>query len=155
MRSVKDLLLAHPLFEGLDEETVEQLSGCALNVHYDPEEYLFRTGEPADHFYMLRRGGVALEVVGPGERQLVVDTVAAGGVVGMSWLVPPYRWAIDARATESTSAVALDATCLRARFETNPRVGYLLLQRVAGAMAERLYSARIRLLDLYGTPSAR
>lgn len=155
MRSVKELLLAHPLFEGLDDETVEQLSGCAVNVHYDAEEYLFRTGESADRFYMLRHGAVSLDVVGPGERQLVVDTVGSGGVVGISWAVPPYRWANDARATESTSAVALDATCLRARFETNPRVGYELLQRVVSAMADRLYSARIRLLDLYGTPGAR
>ncbi|MFI5101326.1 MAG: cyclic nucleotide-binding domain-containing protein [Actinomycetes bacterium] len=155
MRSVKELLLAHPLFDGLDEETVAQLSGCAVNVHFGADEFLFRTGEPADRFFMLRHGGVALDVVGPGERQLVVDTVGPGGVVGVSWLVPPYRWAIDARATESTSAVALDATCLRARFEADPRVGYQLLQRVVSAMSDRLYSARIRLLDLYGTPSAR
>jgi CRP/FNR family cyclic AMP-dependent transcriptional regulator len=155
MRSVNELLRVHPLFEGLDQETVAQLAGCAVNVHFAPDEYLFRTGQPADHFFMLRHGSVALDVVGPGERQLVVDTVGPGGVVGISWLVPPYRWATDACATESTSAVALDATCLRARFDENPMVGYQMLQRVVGAMADRLYSARIRLLDLYGTPGAR
>jgi CRP/FNR family cyclic AMP-dependent transcriptional regulator len=155
MRSVTELLRAHPLFEGLDAETVERLAGCAVNRHFAPDEYLFRTGEPADHFFMLRLGGVALDVVGPGERELVVDTVGPGGVVGISWLVPPYRWANDARATESTSAVALDATCLRARFDEDPRLGYQMLQRVLSAMADRLYSARIRLLDLYGTPGAR
>jgi len=155
MRTVKELLLAHRLFEGLDEQTVAQLAGCAVNVHFLPDEFLFRTGQPADRFYVLRSGGVALDVVGPGERRLVVDTVGPGGVVGMSWLTPPYRWAVDARATESTSAVALDATCLRDRFEEDPRLGYQMLQRVVSMMAERIYSARIRLLDLYGTPGGR
>ena len=155
MKSVKELLQAHPLFEGLDEQTVEQLAACALNVHFAPDEYLFRTGEPANRFFMLRSGGVALDVVGPGDRHLVVDTVGPGGVVGYSWAVPPYRWVMNARATESTSAVALDATCLRARFDVDPRVGYELLQRLVATLAERIYSARIRLLDLYGVPGAR
>ena len=81
---------------------------------------------------------------------MVVDTAHADDVVGWSWLVPPYRWLFDARATEETSAIAFDGACLRGKCEADPAIGYALLQRVVQVMSARLQSARVRLLDLYG-----
>lgn len=152
MKNLDELLGEHPLFAGLDQELVSLLVGCARNVHVGTDDYLFRTGDPADSCYLLRSGRVALELVGAGGRRLVVDTVDAGGVAGLSWLVPPYRWYLDARAVEPTSAIALDAVCLRAKCDDDPRTGYLLLQRVARAMYDRMQSSRVQLLDVYGAP---
>jgi hypothetical protein len=81
--------------------------------------------------------------------------VKAGGVAGLSWLVPPYRWYLDARAVEPTDAIELDAACLRAKCDADPRVGYLLLQRVAHQMYERMQASRLQLLDVYGAHSGR
>jgi CRP-like cAMP-binding protein len=150
MKDLDDLLGEHPLFAGLGADMRALLAGCARNVHFPADGCLFRTGEPADSCYLLRSGRVALELVGAGGRRVVVDTVDAGGVVGLSWLVPPYRWYLDARAVEPTSAIALDAACLRAKCDDDPRTGYLLLQRVAHAMYERMQSSRVRMLDVYG-----
>ena len=80
----------------------------------------------------------------------MVDSAHADDVVGWSWLVPPYRWLFDARATEETSAIAFDGACLRGKCEADPAIGYALLQRVVRVMSDRLQSARVRLLDLYG-----
>ena len=154
MRSLQELLVEHPFFAGLDEATVGMLVGCASNVHYRPGEYLFREGDPADRFFVVRRGRVALDLHGPGQAEMVVDTVDEGGVVGWSWLVPPYHWFFDARAMQEVSAVAVDASCLREKCEQDPALGYALMQRVAGVMYHRLQSARIRLLDLYGADRA-
>ncbi|MFC4783920.1 cyclic nucleotide-binding domain-containing protein [Nocardioides sp. MAHUQ-72] len=154
MRSIQDLLSEHPFFEGLDDDTLTLLVGCATNVHYRAGDYLFHEGEPADRLFVVRRGRVALDVHAPGQRERVVDTVDEGGVVGWSWLVPPYRWFFDARAVQEVSAVAMDAACLRAKCEEDPAVGYALMQRVAGVMYHRLQSARVRLLDLYGAGRA-
>jgi len=154
VRSLQELLAEHPFFAGLDEDTVGLLVWCASNVHYRPGEYLFRQGDPADRFFVVRRGRVALDVHGPGRTEMVVDTVDEGGVVGWSWLVPPYRWFFDARATKEVSAVAVDASCLRDKCDEDPALGYALMQRVAGVMYQRLQSARIRLLDLYGADRA-
>ncbi|HTY72682.1 MAG TPA: cyclic nucleotide-binding domain-containing protein [Actinomycetes bacterium] len=155
MRSVEQLIAGHPFFVDLDEETVRHLAGCALNRHFDADEYLFRADDPAETFFLLRGGSVAIEIQGPGERRLIVETQGPGSVVGLSWLFPPYRHSMDARALSSTSAVALDAGCLREKCDQDPRVGYLMLQRLARAMHDRMMSARVRLLDLYGAPSAR
>jgi hypothetical protein len=49
--------------------------------------------------------------------------------------------------------VALDGACLRGKCDQDPALGYALMQRVAHVMYERLQDARMRLLDLYGSPS--
>ena len=154
MESLQELLMGHPFFAGLDDSTVSMLVGCARNVHYRPGEYLFREGEAADYFFVVRRGRVALDVHVPGQAEQVIDTVDEGDVVGWSWLVPPYRWFFDARAVQDVSAVAVDASCLRAKCDEDPALGYAMMQRVAQVMYHRLQSARVRMLDLYGAGRA-
>jgi CRP-like cAMP-binding protein len=83
---------------------------------------------------------------------LILDAVGEGAVLDAAWLIPPYRWQFDARAVTSVRVVALDATCLRARCEERPALGYRLMQRTAMIMQQRLEAARVRLLDLYGEP---
>ena len=149
MQTVGDLLTAHPFFEGLDERLVRELEHCSHNVHFRLGEYLFHEGENADRLLVLRRGRVALDVHVPGRGEVVVSTVDAGEVVGWSWFVPPYTWFLDARAVTEVSAVSVNATCLRDRCESDPVLGYLLMQRVAQVMYQRLQAARLRMLDLY------
>ena len=150
MQTIEQYLPEHPFFAGLDEETIALLAGCAQNVHLHPGQYLFREFEPADHFYVVRKGRVSVELNSPTGGGTVLDAAQEDDVVGWSWLVPPYRWLFDAQATEETSLVSFDAKCLRTKCEADPAVGYALLQRVAQVMLQRLQSARIRLLDLYG-----
>ena len=50
---------------------------------------------------------VALEVHVPNRGALVFETRDDDGVLGWSWLIPPYRWHFDARALVPTRATAL------------------------------------------------
>ena len=152
MRTIDVLLGECPVFTGLDADTLELVAGCGRNVRFDAEQHLFREGEPADTFYVVRHGAVALEMRVPARRPLVIETLGDGDVVGWSWLVPPYRWAFDARAAEPTVAVALDGACLRGKCRDDPALGFELLQRFSQVMVERLQAARLRLLDVYGDP---
>ncbi len=156
MRTIEEYLPEHAFFAGLPADVIGLLAGCAVNAHFAEGERLFRQGESADRFYVIRRGRVALEVRGPGDgpRAAVIDTADADDVVGWAWLVPPYRWAFDARAVAPTSVIAFDAVCLRAKCANDPAVGYALMQRVATSLYGRMQEARIRLLDLYGNPHA-
>ncbi len=150
MRTIAEYLPQHPFFEGLDDSVAALVAGCARNVHFHPGEHLFHEGDPADTFFVVRHGRVSLEVRPAAGPSVVVDTVHDDDVVGWSWLVPPYRWMFDARATEETSAIAFDGGCLRGKATEDPAVGYALLQRVVTVMAARVQSARVRLVDLYG-----
>lgn len=149
VQTIADYLPEHPFFAGLDPATLDLAAGCAVNVHFKPGALLFREGDAADVFYVLRHGRVAIQMRTPTE-DVLLDTAHEGDVVGWSWLVPPYRWTFDATATEDTSAIAFDGACLRGKCEGDAALGYALLQRVVQVMSARLHSARVRLLDLYG-----
>jgi len=152
MRTIADYLPEHPFFAGLDEPWIDLVTGCATNLHVRPGTHLFQEGGPADTFYVVRRGRVAIEVATP-TGPCVTQTVHEGDVIGWSWLVAPYRWTFDARAVEETSLIAFDGACLRGKCDDDPALGYALLQRVVRVMSASLHSARVQLLDLYGVPS--
>lgn len=154
IRSLTETLPEHPFFQGFDPAVIELLAGCARNIHLRPDELVFRTGEPAQHFYLIREGRIALQVPELSGGSSIIDTVEAGDVLGVSWLVPPYRWLFDARATVETRAVSFDAECLRAKCEADPAVGYAVLTRVAHIMHRRLEASRMRMLDVYGVRRA-
>lgn len=150
MQSLAELIALSPVFAGLPDDDLRLIAGCARNVRFDEGELIAREGEPADTFYLVRRGRVALELHTPDRGGLVIDTADAGDVVGWSWLFPPYRWHFDARAVEGVGAVAFDAACLRGKCGDDPRLGYELMKRFAQVMIERLQHTRFRLLDVYG-----
>ncbi len=151
MRTIADRLGDHPFFAGLSDEWITLIAGCAANVRFRPGEQLFREGDPAETFYVVRRGRIAVELRSP-TGSAVLDTTEAGEVVGWSWLVPPYRWTFDGRAVDDVRALSFDGACLRGKCEADPELGYALMKRVVGVMSARLHSARVRLLDLYGRP---
>jgi CRP/FNR family cyclic AMP-dependent transcriptional regulator len=155
VQTVEDLLAEVPVFAGLPAAHLELVAGCAGIVHARFGEELFREGEPADTFYVVRRGAIALEAHAPGGPPLVVETLHEGEVVGWSWLVPPYRWHFDGRAVEDLRAIGFDAACLRSKADADPALGYELLQRFAQITVARLQAARLRLLDLYGSTVPR
>ncbi|MEE9416397.1 MAG: cyclic nucleotide-binding domain-containing protein [Acidimicrobiales bacterium] len=154
MKSISDLLSEHPLFAGLAPEALELIAGCGKNVHFGQDDRILVENEPADVFYLIRVGRVALEVATPRRGPLVIETVGPGEVLGVSWMLPPYRWSFDARAVDSTRAVAIDAACLRDKCDEDPTLGYELFKRFAGLVRNRLQTTRLQLIDLYGNDAS-
>jgi len=150
MKAIAELLAEHPFFEGLPADTLAELAGCAVLAHLEEGDILFHEGDRASAFSVVRSGRVAVRAHNPAGGGVIIDTADAGQVVGWSALVPPHRWLFDAIASESSSVVSFDATCLLAKCERDPAVGYAVMTRVATAMYARLDAARVRLLDMYG-----
>ena len=149
MESLERILGQHPFFEGLDPEYLKLLVGCASNVRFEAGAYLFRQGEEANQFYLLRQGRVALQIFEPHCPAITVETLEKDDVLGWSWLVAPYFWRSDGRAVELTRAIALDGKCLRNKCEQNHDLGYELLKRFSQILEHRLQSTRVQLLDVY------
>jgi CRP-like cAMP-binding protein len=150
MEGLERIVLAHPFFAGLEEELGPVVSGCARNHRFDPGQYLAHEGDPANEFFLIRHGKVALEILPPGQPAVVFDTQGEGQILGDSWLVPPYTWRFDARAMELTRAIGIDARCLRDKCDADPRLGYAMMKRIAPILVERLYETRLQMLDVYG-----
>ena len=155
MHTLDEVIARAPLFAGLSEDDLALIAGCARNVGFDEDELLFREGDPADTFYLVRRGRVALELHAPERGGLVIETIEPDDVVGWSWLFEPYRWHFDARAATDVRAVAFDGACLRGKCEEDKELGYELMKRFGQVMIDRLQHARVRLLDVYGGASVR
>ena len=150
MEGLERSLGEHPFFAGFDKPFVDLVTGCARNHRFDAGQYLFHEGDAADEFYLIRHGRVALEILPPGQGPVVIGTVREGEIVGASWLVPPYRWMFDARALELVRAIGIDAACLRSKCEADPKLGYEMMKRFLPILVQRLQSARLQLMDVYG-----
>lgn len=153
MTEIQRKLQDHPFTHDLPAEQVSVLVDCARLVEWAPDEVLFRTGRASRSVLLLVEGRVAIEIVAPGTRRFLVETVGPGGTVGWSWLVPPHLWLFDGRATVPTNGIVLDAARLRAACDADPSLGYALSRRAVGVVGARLAGVRLQLLDLYGRPS--
>ena len=132
------MLSEHAFLRGLSERAVGALAACARTGEFGADQLLGREGEPADVFYLIRSGRVALEIHTPNRGAVRIQTVSAGEPVGWSWLVPPHRWQFDARAVERTQAIAIDGAALREKCEQDHELGYQLLKRLVTVIAGRL-----------------
>ena len=150
MRTIDTLIHDAPIFDGLSQDALELLTGCASNVRFGDGEMLFREGDEANVFYVIRHGRVALDMFVPARGAATIETVDPGEVIGWSWLFPPHRWHFDAKAVGLVRATQFDAACLRAKCEQDPAFGYDLMSRFTQVLIERLQWTRLRLLDLYG-----
>jgi len=126
------------------------VAGCAKNAHFAAGQYLFHEGEGAAQFYLLRQGRVALQITSPGRGAVTFQTLGVGEIVGVSWLIPPYRWAFDARAVELTRTIGIDAACLRGKCEADHTFGYEMMKRFLVPLVQRLQRTRLQILDVYG-----
>ena len=148
--TVEETLTEHPFFAGFSPAHSKLVGGCARYRHFQDGEYLFHEGDPANEFFLVRHGKVALEITAPGRAPIVFATIGEGEIVGASWLVPPYRWMFDARAVELTRAIGINAECLRGKCEADHHLGYEMMKRFLPIFVNRLHATRLQILDVYG-----
>ena len=149
METLERIIAEHPFFAGLDHGFTKLMVGCAANVQFKAGTYIFKEGEPANTFYLIREGKATVEVSAPQHKPIIVSTLGVGEILGWSWLLPPFQWKFQARAVEDTRSIALDGKCLRTKCEENHDLGYEVLKRFAQIMEQRLEATRLQLLDVY------
>ncbi len=150
MQTIEQLLVQAPTFEGMSDEHLALIAGCAQNRAFRQGEYLMREGDPANSFYVIRHGRVAMEIFIPQRGPVTIETIDDGDLLGWSWLVPPFRCHLDARALGNVHTISFDATCLRGKSDEDPVLGYELMRRFIPVIVERLQATRVRMLDVYG-----
>ncbi|MGO9674341.1 MAG: cyclic nucleotide-binding domain-containing protein [Methylocella sp.] len=150
VEDIEHIVKEHPFFAGLAPEHGQLVAGCARNHRFDAGQYLFREGDLANEFFLVRHGKVALEIGSPGHAPIVFATLGEGEIVGASWLVPPYCWMFDARAVTLTRAIGIDAACLREKCEADHDLGYEMMKRFLPILVKRLHATRLQILDVYG-----
>lgn len=146
MQTLDERTIAHPFLEGLSARHLEMLNNYAMKVEFEAGEPLFHEGDPANRFYLIMEGAVALECDTGEHRPVLIQTLGAGEVLGWSWLLPPYYWHFNAHAVRPTRAVFFYGTRLREECERDHHFGYELMKRTAAVVIQRLQSTRRRLM---------
>jgi CRP-like cAMP-binding protein len=153
MEDLKKAIADHLFFRTLDEHLVDKLAHMAASMSCPGKAHIFKEDDPADGFWLITEGHVALSLHDEARGEIVFETLSRGDVLGWSWAVPPHRWAFTATATDLVRAVEIDGDALRKACAVDHELGYQVLSRLMSTLADRVRHTRIRLLDVYGQPS--
>ena len=82
--TLESIIIEQPFFHGLDQAHIKLITGCARNVRFDADQVIFREGEDANEFYLIREGSVSVEVIVPHRGSTVVQTVREEEMLGWS-----------------------------------------------------------------------
>jgi CRP/FNR family cyclic AMP-dependent transcriptional regulator len=145
-KSLETCVKEHPFLAGMSPHQYRILSDCAMYRHFHAGEVIFSEGDPANRFYLIENGKIALESYVKNEGMARIETIGAGEALGWSWLFPPYFWHFNAHALEPTDAIFFYATPLREECESDHELGYEMLKRMAEVMLRRLQATRRKLL---------
>jgi len=145
-------LKTHSIFKGMSDEQVKTLARSAGARTYEAGDCLFKQDQSAAHCYIVVSGRVSVEIPSIYGPPLIVQSIADEGVLGWSWLIPPYKWTFEAIAEVPTEVIEFDGQALRDACEADPELGYQLMKRFAGLMSLRLHEAREKMMENWSAP---
>ncbi|MEI6332963.1 MAG: cyclic nucleotide-binding domain-containing protein [Methylococcaceae bacterium] len=145
--STIEYLSTHDFFSEFNGDDLKFLCEYSSTYEIKMGHILFRQGETADKFYLIRNGRISLQmpaIMGP---TLEIQTLDKDQVLGWSWLISPYKWNFQAKAEEDSELLQFDGVAILARCEQEPKFGYELLKKFAVLMSEGLNAARQKMMD--------
>jgi CRP-like cAMP-binding protein len=134
-------------FRELPADARDFLAAHATARRLRENDVVFHFGDRATRFYLVVAGHISVEVAAIEGPALQLQDLGPGMVLGWSWLIPPHRWAFQARATTPLEVIEFDGDAVLAQCEANPAFGYTLLKRFSALMSERLHQARQRMIE--------
>ncbi|MCP5420104.1 MAG: cyclic nucleotide-binding domain-containing protein [Gammaproteobacteria bacterium] len=150
---LEEYLASQPFFSGLSLEFLAFLARCCRERKIEAGEVLFRQGDKAQHFFLIRDGSIAIEVPALTGPTLSVQTLGPSQILGWSWLIAPYRWSFQSRVEAPTVLLEFDGDAILTECEADPAFGYALCKRFAALMSERLEVARQRMMAQWSLPA--
>ena len=146
-QSSTEYLSAHEFFSEFSDDVLKFLCECSSTREIKKGQILFRQGEHADKFYVVRNGLISIQmpaIMGP---TLEIQTLGKDQVLGWSWLISPYQWNYQTKAEEDSELLQFDGAAILARCEQEPKFGYELLKKFAALMSDGLNAARQKMME--------
>lgn len=142
-----ELIRRFPVFSGLTIEQIVSLAKVAEERRFDRDHYFHHEGDELNTFYLLLNGEVAIVSRLPErEREIILHTLGVGDAFGWSAFVPPYSSTAGAKAVTACDVIMFDAKELRMEFEADYQFGYVMMQKIAMIIRDRLNTLRIETL---------
>jgi CRP-like cAMP-binding protein len=139
-------LVTQRFLRGMEPGHLEALAKAASEVMFPARQRIFADGDYADKFWLIQSGHVALDMLVPGEGLVVIGEVGIGGLVGWSWLLPPYHWAFGAVCVTEVKAYQFNAQTVRDMCLADQAFRDEFTWRLFEVVAGRLQDTRTRLI---------
>ncbi len=138
------VVLAAPLFAGLDSEDAKPLLDSMGTVHFDRGTMLFAEGERGDRLYVIAEGKIKLGSSSSDGRENLLAVLGPGEMFGELSLFDPGPRTLTATAVADTTLYELAHAELVSWLERHPAMSKVML----AALARRLRRTNENLADL-------
>ncbi len=126
------------IFEELNERELESIAKIAKIEELGAGAHLTQVGAAAANQYLIKSGKINILARGPQEKEIAVDEVGPGDVVGWSAVTGPYLYTASSITAEKSTLIVFNANKLRNLFEVNNHIGYRVLKGIGSVVARRL-----------------
>jgi CRP-like cAMP-binding protein len=130
-----------PVFSGVEKDRLARLAAGLAEEVYQPNEVIYRTGDPCDGLYVVTAGGVLLRNETPGKPIDRVLDVGAGELFGETEMVEGTPRRFTARALGAASIVWIPLDSLLELMREHP-----LVETGLRTLAVRRQTSRARAL---------
>jgi CRP/FNR family cyclic AMP-dependent transcriptional regulator len=136
------------IFDGLSDTELESLTEIAEIAELPKGSIIFREHEDANNLFVLLHGNVAIQFEVGHHRDAVVHSVGSGQAFGWSALVQPYQFTATARCINASTLVTISRVKLRNLMEEDCHMGFVIMEKLAELVSERLRETRIQLISM-------
>jgi CRP-like cAMP-binding protein len=137
-------LCSLPLFAYLDQPSARALAAACRLRRLSKGEILFFHSEPGDSVYIVRSGEVSIVLNSPDGREMVIDEMHPGEILGELGLLTGKPRSAGAIARVNTELLVIPPQVFLQLMEKEPRLQRLILDITAG----RLQKSTKRQMDL-------
>jgi CRP-like cAMP-binding protein len=124
------------LFYGLNHNFIKDLIAIAARRSCVKGDIVFRSDEPATHFYILIQGCVRLRLGDVGRE--VFTSCRIGEIFGWSSLIGRQTYSASAECFETATLLKIDREQFQSILEKDLFSGLLFFKQLAGALGSRL-----------------
>lgn len=126
------------LIENFSKEHVEVLRPLVEDVTFQTGQVIFNQGDKADYLYFVLEGKVSIRFNPEDGPVLTVSDLESGDVFGWSSALGSKSYTSSAVCTEGGLFIRLEGEELKNLCKEHPETGILILNRLAGVIAQRL-----------------
>jgi CRP/FNR family transcriptional regulator len=136
----------------LNDEELDRIVPLLSERRFDQKQHLFATGDAAERVYLLLQGRVKVYQVADNGKEVILDIVGRGDVVGDMAIVEDGERIASAQALEDTLALSISWEDFSHLLQQSPRLGFVMVE----LMAKRLSGMQRTFANLVAKPvSAR
>lgn len=143
-----DVLSQFSLFRGVPEALLKEIAAISSDMKVKSGDIIFKEGEDADKLHFLIKGSVALRVKLTSRPEKVTVSFVSTPYQSFGWsgIVAPNHYTSSAECDEDSELLIIPAKPFLKLLEGHPEAGFMVMQRIAEIIADRLRNSRQALL---------